>query len=67
MLNEFGKLNSEIGRWFVTREIDEVNGSGSGHDVNGGSENENSGTCDDANEIVFEVEPELVDFVWVHL
>lgn len=44
-------------RGLVAGEINQVNGSGSGHNVNGGSEDENCRENDDAEEIVLEVKP----------
>lgn len=44
--------------------INEVDRSGAGHDVNGGSKNDDSGDNNDTYEVVLEMEPELVE---VHL
>lgn len=51
----------------VAGEVHEVDGSGSGHDVNGGSENQESGAGDDGDEVVLEVEPEAAKVVGVGL
>lgn len=55
-----------IGR-AIASVIDQINGSGSGHDVNGQTEDEDGGADDDADEIVLEVKPELLNVVKVHL
>lgn len=56
-----------MGRWTIAGIVHEVNGSRAGHDVNGGSESNNSRADYDTNQIVLEVEPELVNVLWVHL
>lgn len=48
----------------VTRVVDEVNGSGSGHDEDGGAEHGQSGEEDERDEIVLEMKPNLVKVVW---
>ena len=57
----------EMIRRFVTRVIHEVNGFGSGHDVNGQTENQESRANDDANKVVLEVKPKLPNVVEFHL
>lgn len=47
--------------------IHEVNGSRACHDVNCGSENEDCGAGDDADEVVLKVEPKVVKVLRVHL
>lgn len=54
-------------RGLVTGVVDQVNGSRAGHNVDGGSKNKESRANDDADEVVLEVEPQLVNFLRVHL
>lgn len=67
VFHELVEFDAEVGRGTVAGEVDEVNGSGSGHDVYGGSEYEEGAADDDADEVVLEVEPEMVEILRVHL
>lgn len=51
-----------IGRT-VTGVIDQINGSGPGHDVHGQTKDQDSGADDNADQIVLEVKPELPNIV----
>ncbi|PON57858.1 hypothetical protein PanWU01x14_170710 [Parasponia andersonii] len=67
MLHELLEFDLQMVRRTVTGEVHKINGSGSCHNVNRGSEDDNGGADNDTDEIVFELEPELVDVVGVHL
>ncbi|PON86025.1 LOW QUALITY PROTEIN: hypothetical protein TorRG33x02_182300 [Trema orientale] len=66
MLHELLEFDLQMVRRTVAGEVHKINGSGSGHNVDGGS-NDNGGEDNDTDEIVFELEPELVDVAGVHL
>lgn len=51
----------------VTRVVNEVNGSGSGHEVTSGSKNKDRRADDDTNEIVLKVKPERINVIVIHL
>jgi hypothetical protein len=67
VLHEPVELYLEMRGRKIAGVVDEVDGSRAGHDVDGRSGNENGGEDDDADEIVLEVEPELVNVVRVEL
>lgn len=51
----------------ITCIVNQINGSGPGHYVDGKTEYEKNGADDDADEIVVKVEVQLVEIVEIHL
>lgn len=61
------EFDLEMRQWEVAGEVDEVDGFGSGREVDGGIEGEEGREDNDGEEIVLEMEPEvqiLSRFVW---
>lgn len=67
MLHELMELHLEMVRRAVAGIINQVNGPGSGHDVDGGSKYQESRANDYTDEVVVEMEPQQVNVFRVHL
>jgi len=67
VVDELLEVDGEVVGGTVAGEVEEVDGCGSGHDVEGGSQGEDGGYSDDAEEVVLEVGPELLNLLRLHL
>lgn len=57
VLHELAIRSLELRRRNIARVIDEINRSGPGEEVNGGSKDEEAGKRDDADEVELEMKP----------
>lgn len=66
MLHIGGEGHTAGNRGFVAGVVDEVDGSGAGHEIDGRDEDDEESRAQDVDDIEFHGSPEGYDFIWAH-